>query len=309
MSETLSHSEIQSLFAGLDLAGGAAGSLGRSASTPEQTWAADQFTLPMTLDGPELAALQAWQTAFGTRWSTAWTEPFASRFTLQNAELKVVRLRDFVNRHEGWQGYQVTAGERQVPVWMALDANLVATHLDCLLGGTEPVSDLTPRPRGPLEQQLTSRLVTGLCEALFSSQGAAEWQIKPVNSAADWIAGIPVYLSSEIVQFDFELRCSGASGHLSLGIPRGACDRLSSFRAAPAANSTRNIQTVQLRVTLPPIPLSLTEFQELQVGDVLLTPQGNQDPCLVSYDGRPRFTASIGAHQGHKAIRLTGVTE
>ncbi|MDB5338926.1 MAG: flagellar motor switch protein FliM [Planctomycetaceae bacterium] len=309
MSETLSPSEIQSLFAGLDLAGGATGSPSRLSSMPEQTWAADQFTLPMALDGEELAALQAWQTAFGKSWSATWTDPFASRFTLQNANLKIVRLRDFVTGHAGWHGFQVTASQGGFPVWMALDDSLVAAHLDCLLGGTEPASELTARTLGPLEQQLTGRLVAGLSESLFTSQADAKWQIKPVNSAEDWIAGIPVYLSCEIVQFDFEIRGSGANGHLSLGIPRGACDKLSSFRAARTSTSASIPTAVQLRVTLPPIALSPTEFQELQVGDVLLTPQGDQAPCLVSCDGQPRFTASIGSHQGHKAIRLTAVIE
>ncbi len=308
MSETLSPSEIQSLFSGLDLAGGATGSLGRPTSAPGQTWAADQFTLPMTLDGEELASLQAWQAAFGKRWFQAWTEPFSTRFSLPNADLKIVRLRDFVTHHAGWQAFQVTASQRGFPVWIAFDDTLVAAHLDCLLGGTEPSTDLTLRARGPLEQQLTGRLVTGLCEALFASQ-ATEWQIKPVNSTADWIAGIPVYLSCEIVQFDFEIRCSGASGQLSLGIPRGACDGLRSSHTPRTSRSGPRPTATQLRVTLPPISLSPTEFQDLRVGDVLLTPQVDQAPCLVSCDGQPRFTASIGSHQGHKAIRLIAVTE
>lgn len=308
MSETLSPSEIQSLFAGLDLAGGPTGSLGRSTSIPEQTFAADQFTLPMAMDGEELAALQAWQTAFGKSWSQTWTEPFSSRCSLQIADLQVVRLRDFVTTRAGWQGFQVTASQHGFPVWIALDDTLVAAHLDCLLGGTEPSTDLTPRAYGPLEQQLTGRLVTGLCESLFASHAAAEWQIKIVNSTADWIAGIPVYLSCEIVQFDFDLRCSGANGHLSLGIPRGACHRLSSFRT-PGTSTATSPTAVQLRVTLPPISLSPIEFQDLRVGDVLLTPQVGQAPCLVSCHGQPRFTASIGSHQGHKAIRLIAAAE
>lgn len=308
MSETLSPSEIQSLFAGLDLAGGGAEPRGRSAAAPDPIRAADQFTLPMSVDGVELAALKAWQAALGKSWSGAWTESLAGRFTLRTAELAVVRLRDFVASHAGWQGFQVTAREHGCPVWIAADDALVAAHLDCVLGGTEPVTQPPRRLRGPLEQQLTGRLITGLCESLFQSAAAA-WQVKAVNSTVDWIAGIPVYLSCEIVQFDFEVRCSGISGHLSLGIPRAACHQLCGTAATGTLAAVPSTQAVQLRATLAPISLSPSELQELQVGDVLLIPQHEQGACQVTWDGQQRFTASIGAHQGHKAVRLTAEVE
>ena len=300
MSETLSPSEVQSLFAGLVLAG-ATELQGRTTSTPDPIWAGDQFTLPMALDGEELAARQTWQAAFGRDWSRAWTEPFASRCTLQNLELQVIRLRDFVSRHVAWQGFQVTSSQLGFPVWLALDQPLMAAHLDCLLGGNLSAADDSQRAHGPLEQQLTGRLVQSVCEALLAAGASADWQITAVNSADDWIEGIPVYLSCEIVQFDFEVVSSGAIGHLSLGVPRGACHRLHS---PYAPRTTPGQTTVQLRVTLAPISLSPTELLDLQVGDVLLTAQNDQAPCLVSWDGQQRFLASIGSHQAHKAIQL-----
>ncbi len=309
MSETLSPSELQSLFAGLDLAGGAAGPHGRSFSTSDPNWSGDQFTLPLTLTGEEQAALLAWQAAFGKDWSAAWTEPFASRFRLGKVELHVIRMRDFVTDHASWQGFQVTAGERGFPVWLALDDPLLAAHLDCLLGGDEGATRPALRARGPLEQQLAGRLVQSVCASLFAPQTAARWQVKAVNSTTDWIAGIPVYLACEIVQFDFEIVGPGAIGQLSLGIPRGACHKLHSPQTGGIPAVTSSSTTVQLRVTLPTVSLSPTEFQQLQVGDVLLTSQNDRAPCQVFWGGRQRFTASVGSHQGHKAIRLTAAKD
>ena len=309
MSEPLSPSEVHSLFAGLNLAGSVTDATGRSNSASDQTWAGDQFTLPMTLDGNEFATLKAWQETFRREWSHTWTEPFASRFAIQNSTLRVIRLRDFVSAHSEWQGFQVVATRHDRPLWVALDATLVAAHVDCLLGSQESVSQPTLRTPGPLEQQLTCRLVRSIGDALLGSRPAADWQIKTVNSANDWIAGIPVYLACEIVQFDFELRCSETSGHLSLAIPRGACGTLSSPQSSVPSTAVSETTKFQLRATLPTISLSPTELQELQVGDVLLTSQGNQAPCQVSWDGQQRFTASVGAHQGRKAIRLTAAID
>ena len=309
MSETLSPSEVQSLFAGLDLAGSAAGMHGRSIAASDPTWSGDQFTLPMALDGGEHAALLAWQAAFGKDWSAAWTEPFVSRFSLGNTELHVIRLRDFVTAHAGWQGFQVTAGERGFPVWLALDDPLLGAHLDCLLGGDEGATPTALRARGPLEQQLAGRFVQSVCESLFAPRTAAGWQIKAVNSEADWIAGIPVFLACEIVQFDFEIVGAGVIGRLSVGIPRGACHKLHSPQASSSPSIAASSTTVQLKATLPTLSLLPTEFQQLQVGDVLLTSQNDQAPCQVSWDGQQRFTASVGSHQGHKAIRLTAATD
>jgi flagellar motor switch protein FliM len=309
MSEPLSPSEVQSLFAGLNLAGGATETTGGSNSASDQTWAGDQFTLPMALDGNELATLQAWQEAFSQEWSRTWTEPFASRFAIQNGTVRVIRLRDFVSAHGDWQGFQVISMRHDCPLWVTLDATLVAAYVDCLLGGQEPAGPLPRRTPGPLEQQLTARLVRSVCDALFGSTPATDWQIRAVNSTTDWIAGIPVYLACEIVQWDFELRSSETSGHLSLAIPRSACSTLSSSHANTRSSPASATATLKLRATLPTISLSSTELQELQVGDVLLTSQGDQAACLVSWDGQQRFTASIGAHQGHKAIRLAAATD
>ncbi|MES2788948.1 MAG: hypothetical protein V4719_04945, partial [Planctomycetota bacterium] len=261
MSETLSPSEVQSLFAGLDLSGGATASPGRQPAAPEQTWSSDQFTLPVAVAGDELARLQAWQTAFGTSWSQAWTAPFSSSFSLKKpSDLRVVRLRDYVTQHVGWQGFQVTSSRHDFPLWVALDDVLVAAHLDCLLGDQTPSAGAAQRSRGLLENQLTSRLVNSVCEALFIARAGTtpEWQFKPVSSVADWIAGIPVYLSCEIVQFDFEVFFSGTSGRLSLGIPRGACDRLAPSRLTSADHSGCGVAKpaiVQLVATLGQISL------------------------------------------------------
>ncbi len=308
MSESLSPSEVQSLFAGLNLAGGAAASTGRLNSAADQTMPGDQFTLPMSLNGDELESLQAWHTELGKAWSRGWTERFASRFTLHTAGLSVVRLRDFISEHTAWQGFQVAPTGHEFPIWVVLDVPLVAAHLDCLLGGTEPAGQPTPRSASPLEQQLTGRLVRSICESLPGSRTTSDFRITAVNSTADWIAGVPVYLACEIVQLDFELRGSGFNGHLSLAIPRVACDALTLPHAAVLPNRNSAGRSLQLRATLAPISLSPTELQELQVGDVLLISQGDQAQCLVSWDGQQQFTATVGAHQGHKAIRLTEPT-
>lgn len=312
MSGTLSPSEVQSLFAGLDLSAGQPAGSGTGLTAQEPQADADQFTLPLSLVASELATLEAWQTAIAERFSETATAPLRGRIAPQAAGFQLLRLRDFVTAHSDWHCFQVAPARGGDPVWIALDELLAATHLNCLLGANGPNATSTSgrRPWGALELQLTGRLVNALCESMFaqrSSSQAETWMIKPIQSAAEWIAGLPVYLSCEVVQLQFEVACSGLIGRLSIGIPRRAC--LDLFRPKSGEGAASNAQFLTVRATLPPISLTTSEFNQLQVGDVLLTTRNSPAACLVLVDGQLRFEATIGAHQGHKAIRLTAVIE
>ncbi len=311
----LSPSEIHSLFHGLDLSRSANGLDGPAGSSLESSAESDQFTLPLALAPAERSALLSWQAAFGERWRQSWPERLRSQFALVNAAVNATRLRDFVSTLTDGHGFQAQSSHPQRVLWMVIDEGFVAIHLSCLLGaGESQVTPTVPLTWGSVEQQLTSRLVQGACEILFpetTGQDQSEWRFESVNSPADWIASAPVFLSCELVHFDFEIKGPASSGRLNIAIPRSLAVDFPGIQLSPAASTgevnmdLRPTETVDLRAILVPLELSQDEFSQLQVGDVLLTAQANQSPCLVVVNGQPRYQATIGSHQGHKAVRLT----
>lgn len=313
MSGMLSSSEIHSLFAGLDLARGEASGSGSPESACNTPLNADQFTLPLELAAAEREALQTWQTAFAERWMQAWPEAIRSRWSITDISFGVTRLRDFASANSNWRRFQVATASSDFTHWLAVEDRLVVAHLDSLLGAGDIVSDGSlNRTWGPLEQQLTLRLVNGVSDSLFSTApglNRSGWKITAVESTEDLIAGVLVFLSCELIQFDIEVACSSARAHLQIGIPRGLGSRLLETKSLLVTSSGQSFdpsgETMSLRATLNPVTLSPTEFDQLQVGDVLLTGEDAGATCRVSLNGQPKFQATIGSHQGHKAVRLS----
>lgn len=314
MSGMLSPSEIHSLFAGLDLVRGEAGGNGSLESTCNAPIGAEQFTLPLELAAVERDALQVWQSAFAERWMQTWPEAIRHRWSISNIVCEVTRLRDFVAAQGDWRRFQVATVSSEFTHWLAVDDRLVVAHLDSLLGACDIDSDGSlNRTWGPLEQQLTLRLVNGVSDSLFPTTtglNRSGWKLSAVDSAEDLLAGVPVFLSCELIQFDIEVACSAARAHLQIAIPRGLSGRWLETKSSLATSSSQPVgdpsgETVSLRATLNPVTLSQPEFDQLQVGDVLLTGEDAGATCRVSLNGQPKFQATIGSRQGHKAVRLS----
>lgn len=307
----LSPSELQSLFGGLGPPHIATG-LGRTGDAGlHALTAAGQFTLPLVLNPEQQAVLQSWQLAFAERWKQTWPEPLRLRFAIENSTVEATRLQDFATAHVDWQRFQIQATSPDFTLWIAVDDCLATAHLDCLLGACE--TDLTPNvPRqwGPLERQLTTRLIQAVCDSLtLPGNQQPRWHFERLDSPSDWIAGAPVFLASELVQFTFEVKGPRSTGHMSLGIPRQLMQAALEFPTVEQTSlrpalTGEPLETVTLRATLDTVKLSRGELEELQVGDVLLTGQDAQSECVITVNGEPKFQATIGSHEGHKAVRL-----
>ena len=313
MSEALSPSELRSLFSGLDLTSSAA-SQREDAGGAEALADGDQFLLPISLAVGELTAAQQWQAEFLGRWKHTWTGASSGHLSFESSGPQVIRLRDFIAQHDTIHRYHATAAELQLPVWVALDEPLVGAHLDCLLGARDlGTTAAGKRSHGPLEHQLTGRLVDSICHALekpVAGNRQLTWQFKRANSPAEWAAESPLYLSAELLQFEFDVAFAGTRGRLSLGLPRRHVGRLFPLptqpRGTPDDNSGPDGRApIIVRATLAPIILTVADFEQLQVGDVLLTSQNDLAPCIVTCGSDPAFRATLGQHHNHKAIQLT----
>lgn len=318
MSGTISPSEMHSLFAGLDLAHGGTGRCGSVESARTPRLSADQFTLPLELAVDERNGLQAWQSALAERWQQTWPESIRSRWSIGGISCKATRLREFMAATVGQHRFQVARGDAEFTHWLSVDDGLVTGHLDALLGASEADSDSDPRRKwGPVEHQLTSRLINSISDSLFPALPEANrpgWQISTIASAEELLSGVSVFLSCELVEFDLVVSRRGSAGHLRIAISRALVSHClapgSSYATSPAQSGVGSGgESVSLRATLGPVTLSPAEFDQLQVGDVVLIGGDAQATCQVSSGGQSRFRATIGSHQGHKAIRLVAETQ
>lgn len=307
----LSPSELQSLFGGLRPTPTATGLGGATDAGLHAFSAPCQFTLPLVLDPQQQATAKSWQAAFAERWKQTWPAPLRLRFIVANSTVEATRLQDFATAHVDWQRFQVQATSPEFALWIAVDDCLATAHLDCLLGACETnFTPNFPRQRGPLERQLTTRLIQAVCDSLcLPGTRQSQWQIELLDSPSDWVAGAPMFLASELIQFAFEVKGARSTGHLSLGIPRqllrAELGSQTVEQTSPRPTPTdQPLDTIALRATLDTVKLSHSELEELQVGDVLLTSQDAPSTCVITVNGEPKFQATIGSHEGHKAVRL-----
>lgn len=308
----LSPSEMHSLFHGLDLTGTVPNIAGNAGTSLPPNSPTAQFVLPLEVGSAERTVLIACQAEFRERWPQTWPGILRERFSLTDSQVGSMRLQQFLAAVGDDGCFQAQAAD-QTTLWLMIDETFVRAYSDLLLGASNAAD--VPGKRyatGPLERQLASRLVQTACELLFSSSlpaSARNWQIEPIASSVGGIASAPVFLACEMVHMDFDISCAVSTGRISLAIPRGqlanwSAGRLNQKSAAHDGTCHETAETVNLRVVLNPLELSHAEFAQLQIGDVLLTGQPGQSPCSVELNGETKFQATVGSHQGHKAIRL-----
>lgn len=306
MSDTLSPSEFQSLFGGLDLSSQRTPSHARN--PVEAADLSSQFTLPLSLAPADQARLHAWQTTFIRRWQQSWSDAFRKRFCVGESSIALTRLREFVDRHRAWKAFEVRVTQSDFVFWLAIDDQLVTDHLNLLLGAqSDDLSAVTARNWGPVEVQLTSRLVHTVCSSLLPAGHA--FDSKAVDFSADWIAHAPVFLLTEVIQVELQLLCGQSVGSLRLGIPSKVAQAWFASDDDPGAEklsieNPAGDNSIKLRATLGPIQITSAELRRLEIGDVILLGGGADPQCDVRLNLEHRFTAIIGSHQGLKAIQL-----
>ena len=303
----LSPSEIQSLFQGLDLT---------RVPANDDIPVAHQYTLPLEIAPAERAGLVAWQSTFGEQWRQSWPEQLRRRFALKCKALRADRFCDCIPHQSDQCCVHVRASNAAEMFWMAIDQHFVSAHLDCLLGAShsEPAADAR-RMWGALEQQLTAGLIRGAADVVFPDlipAGECQSHISYLSSSSEWVDRSAQFLSTEVIHFTFEIGTDAFRGEVSLIVPRSACRRLLAIsKSAPRSHGLENgdatnaNELTAMRVTLPPLELSLAACGQLQVGDVLVSQHPIDAPCHVSLADGVEFQATLGSHQGHKAIRLS----
>lgn len=312
MSDTLSPSEIQSLFGGLDLSRGLQSAAGPVDASAVANGGAGQFTLPLCLVAVEQAGLLAWQGEFSRRWQQDWTDGFRERFSLGESSVSVTRLRDFIATHQNWRSFQLTTMQPDHTIWIALDDQFLKHYLDFVLAvSPADAKDTGVRNWGSVEIQLTGRLVQGAGRALSdaSTHDQPTFRVTPLEFSSEWAAAAPIFLLSELVQLEFELHCGLSVGRMHVGVPRALAHSWSKSGGSGsvdhhAARPAPQTDAVDLRATLAAIQITRSELQQLEVGDVILLGGDAEAQCEVTLNGESGFQATFGSHAGSKAIQL-----
>ena len=61
---------------------------------------------------------------------------------------------------------------------------------------------------------------------------------------------------------------------------------------------------VEVNATLAETTMTLSDLQGLEVGDLILTGRQSESPVTLLVEGRPKYLAALGQHQGGRVVRV-----
>ena len=198
---------------------------------------------------------------------------------------------------------------------LALDFSPTAIFpmLDCLLGGGKQPCAIPERPCTELEQKLTTRIAEMLLDELHNA-----WEpVLAVNLTVDRIESnaqrVRLIAPSEpVITLTFRVRIAEQSGELTLCLPTRAIRKMVDkllvgeyrgegskvARVHPRTNSS------ELVVRVVTESLSNCKWNQLKVGDILMTDVDASGTVEILIDGEVAYAGHPGAVDGRRAVEL-----
>jgi flagellar motor switch protein FliM len=115
---------------------------------------------------------------------------------------------------------------------------------------------------------------------------------------------IDLCFSIELARQLAERLASAVSADDMSPLPPDAVDEAASPETADQIARALEHSLVELRVELARTTATAGDLLHLAVGDIITTDQPADAPLVIELDGRPRFEARPGIHEGRKAIQI-----
>ncbi|MBL0691612.1 MAG: flagellar motor switch protein FliM [SAR324 cluster bacterium] len=203
---------------------------------------------------------------------------------------------------------------------LVMETRLIFSLIDILFGGT---GELEVQGQGrdftPIEQKIIKRLVIS---ALLDLQNA--WRpVFPVQITfsrseinPQFAAVVPQSDNVFVVTFDLEIGKAPMS--MILCLPFGMLEPIRAQMQAGFQSDTSEMDSITLRrlrnslessavdlkVQLGKTEISVKEFSELKVGDVLMLNQNTDELLPIIVEGITKFRGQLGAYHGKQSIKI-----
>lgn len=203
---------------------------------------------------------------------------------------------------------------------LVMETRLIFSLIDILFGGT---GELEVKGQGrdftPIEQKIIKRLVIS---ALLDLQNA--WRpVFPVQITftrseinPQFAAVVPQSDNVFVVTFDLEI--GKAPMAMILCLPFGMLEPIRAQMQAGFQSDISEMDSITLRrlrsslewaavnikVNLGEAELSVKEFLELKVGDVLMLDQNTDELLPVEVEGKTKFMGELGVYHGKQSVKI-----
>ncbi len=193
--------------------------------------------------------------------------------------------------------------------------------IDRLLGGSNDEVFIPQRPLTMIETRLVRRILnqamTHLTEA-WEQVHKVQFTLGEMESNPHIVQIVPP--NEVVVVIGFELKLGSRAGTMSLCIPftvieplMGELSAQNWFQAGRNRGDNQWGRMIAERVAdarlevvavLAETTITLSDLQDLEVGDLLMTDKPAAMPATVCIESVPKFVGDVGRHKGHRAVRI-----
>lgn len=207
-----------------------------------------------------------------------------------------------------------------------ISPSLLFPIIDRMLGGGVSGDSTLKRPLSDIELRLATRISN-----VFLRELQTAWtNIVELNIEVERVESNPqlaqiVPPNEVVVMVSFELTIGQVRGMINLCIPYNSIERLNTKLTSnswsgytPTKKSEESFAKLQERldlseaeivVTLARSTIKTSDLFDLEVGDIISTEKGTEQPLEVEVSDRVKFLASAGAYKGRKAIQIQALVD
>lgn len=194
--------------------------------------------------------------------------------------------------------------KRSSQVLIALSTSVAFPIVQCMLGCDVSRHVAIPKKLTEVELKLASRAISSLVSCYEKSWAIGEPVVLTVQSVANELPALPITPLSEIVVVvTLSLQVGNYEGECRIVWPLELLNELIPSNERSSSDIALPVD-LQISVQLPAFELEADELNDLKVGQLIVTGFEAQSAVEVLVNGEPRFVGTLGALDGHKAVRL-----
>lgn len=314
MGQILSHAEVESILAGLNLAPGLPQSDATTAAAAEAEVSTYDFEHPIPLGRAQLDSLRLACAAITQSLQTGLTDLFRSPTLVDFLGVEQSTYRDYLATSEQPACVAVYEASAARGVWLIdVSRTLAFTMIDCLLGGTpsaQPPATALERPFTELESRFIEKAMQTVLPELTASV-CRQISLKMARIVSDGSLLVESQSNEAVALVSYEVICGQSQGLLQLCVPWAHVAQDSrSFPVEPTQlkelmrlGACKVPVTATARVTR--LKLSARDLASLSPGDVLLTDAPADSEMSLEVGGREIFRGTTGQIHDRRVLRLT----
>jgi flagellar motor switch protein FliM len=220
----------------------------------------------------------------------------------------------------------MTAAPLEGNVCLEISPLIVYPIIDRLLGGTNQDLFIPQRPMTVIETRLIHKVIQRAIDTLkeaWESVTEIDFQLTESESNPHLVQIVPP--NEVVVVIGFEMKMSSRAGTMNLCIPYNVIepivDKLSAqswFNPGKARGADETVDRITGKLHRAPLwmtgvlartTITLRDLLDLSVGDLIMTETPATTPVTLMVEDEPKFLATIGQHDGKRALQITGLAD